>query len=148
MWHALSSADRILSWRSWRLQLDDMPVSIALESVAKAWMMVPRVNHYLSPDDIHAWPTPWQLINDNMYCDLSVALGMFYSLQLSRHSAQHAFSIDIYQDHSGWINLCSMDGGLSILNCYQGMIVNTPTLPSAAKLRFSYNQVDLADKLG
>ena len=148
MWYSISCPDRILQWRSWRQELDNLEIGPALDLVAKTWMMVPRVNHYLAPDLFDSWPNPWELINDNIYCDLAVALGMFYSLQLSKHSAHHEFDLMTLRDSSGWIHLCRIDHGLSVLNWWEGKIVNTPTLPPGTEIIHHYNKVDLASKLG
>ena len=148
MWYNISCADRLLRWRDWRHSLDDLSYDQALIEVSKTWMMVPRVNHYLTPDEIESWPTPWELINDNMYCDLAVALGMLYSLQLSKHSQEHKFSLAIIKHDSNWMNLCLADGWLSVLNWQEGFVVNTPTLPVTAIVQYHYNKVDLARQLG
>ena len=148
MWYDISCADRLLRWRDWRHSLDDLPYQEALSAVAKTWMMVPRVNHYLTPDEIHNWPTPWEPINDNMYCDLAVALGMLYSLQLSKHGNDHELSLVIINHGSNWLNLCLADGWLNVLNWQEGTIVNTPTLSERTIVRHHYNKLDLARQLG
>ena len=43
---------------------------------------VPISNHYLHSDFIKDWPTPWELLSDNIYCYYARALGMFYSMRL------------------------------------------------------------------
>lgn len=148
MWYHISCPDRILQWRRWRQELDEIDVTAALGLVCMNWMMVPRVNHYLAPDLPDTWPTPWELINDNHYCDLAVALGMFYSLQLSKHAKDHTFDVTILRGPTGWIHLCRMDHGLSVLNWEEGSILNTPTLPQGTVIIHSYNKLDLAHKLG
>jgi hypothetical protein len=107
------------------------------------------VDHYLSPDEIDRWPTPWELVNDNHYCDLAVCLGMFYTISLSKHSRHHP-EIAIFkdsQDHA-WYHLCQIGSFKYVLNWDQGRVVNTPTLPSSAILVHSYKEVDLAAQLG
>ena len=36
--------------------------------VDKFWQQCPMSGHYLHPDDIHKWPNPWELIEENTYC--------------------------------------------------------------------------------
>ena len=149
MWYSLSCPDRLLRWREWRKSLDSMDLEPALAEIARTWMLVPRIDHYLSPDEIMRWPTPWELVNDNHYCDLAVCLGMFYSISLSKHS-KHGPEMVIYKDveeHS-WYHLCQIDDFKYVLNWDQGRIVNTPTLPSSARLVHRYKEVDLAAQLG
>ena len=149
MWYSVSCPDRLLIWREWRKGLDRMDLETAVHAVASTYMLVPRINHYLAADEKDRWPTPWELVMDNHYCDLAVALGMFYALSLSKH-AEHGPEILIYKDtekHS-WYHLCSIANQKYILNWDQGRIVNTPTLPSGAHQVHRYKEIDLAAQLG
>lgn len=149
MWHETSCRDRILHWRNWRKGLDALSFDDALATVCHEWMMVPTVNHYLTPDDPTQWPTPWELVADNHYCDLAVCLGIFYSLSLSKHRDEHSFSIVIYDDpiNHRWYNLCMIDDGKTAANLEAGIPVNI-ALPETAILKFQYTKFDLVDKLG
>ena len=149
MWYSLSCPDRLLRWREWRRELDNMTADAALAEIAKVWMLVPRVGHYLSPDEIHRWPTPWELVNDNHYCDLAVCLGMFYTICLTKHR-KIGPEITIYKDTSAhsWYHLCQIPQLKYVLNWDQGRIVNTPTLPNGACQVHRYKEVDLAAQLG
>ncbi len=149
IWHDINCRDRILKWREWRLTLADLPLEKCLEEVAITWAKAPVVNHYLIPDDITEWPDPWNLINDNIFCDLSIALGMFYSLLLcdNPYVNKDNLRIDIYQSTTGWINLCSIDQGLYMLNYSPRTVVNISTLPLIGNPCFTYSKVDLAKQL-
>lgn len=149
MWYDINCKDRILAWREWRQALDGMPFEDALATVARDWARVPLVNHYLAPDEMDKWPNPWELINEDYYCDLAVCLGMFYSLELSIHKPSN-MALNIYRDAdaSTWIHLCQIDNGKYVLNWKVGGIVNNSTLKNSARLVFQYKEIDLADKLG
>jgi len=149
MWHDNNCRDRILRWRDWRCTLDLLPFEDALREVAMAWGMAPIVNHYLAPDEVDAWPQPWELIDDNHYCDLAVCLGMYYSLMLSKHNT-HDFSIVLYKDdvEQSWYHLCLVDGGKYVLNWNIGSVLNTSPVPQTARIIHHYKQIALADKLG
>ena len=82
IWHDINCRDRILKWREWRNSLTTLTLEDCLKEIAITWAKAPLVNHYLISDDINDWPDPWNLINDNIYCDLAVTLGMFYTLTL------------------------------------------------------------------
>lgn len=148
IWHDISCRDRILRWREWRNSLSSLSLDQCLKEVATAWAKAPVVNHYLIPDDIKEWPDPWNLINDNIYCDLGIALGMFYTLSLcdNPHVSEN-IRIEIYKSSDGWTNLCSVDDGLYMLNYTLGGIVNMSTLPSIGKPIFTYTKIDLTNKL-
>lgn len=149
MWYDLNCRDRILAWREWRLTLDDMSFENALTETATAWSRVPLVNHYLSVDEPDEWPNPWELINENHYCDLAVCLGMFYTIALSKHKTP-TLTMNLYRDieASTWMHLCQMEEGKYVLNWKHGGIVNNSTLQNTARLVYQYKEIDLADKLG
>jgi hypothetical protein len=147
IWHDISCRDRILRWREWRNSLADLSLDDCLKEVAVAWAKAPVVNHYLTPDNISEWPDPWNLINDNIYCDLAITLGMYYSLILSDNkNILENVSIEIYKTNVGWINLCSISHGLYMLNWSPRSVVNISTLSNLGKPIFVYTKIDLTDK--
>lgn len=147
-WHDINCRDRILKWREWRSSLADMTLDECLKEVATAWAKAPIVNHYLTPDNTDEWPDPWNLINDNIYCDLAITLGMFYSLILSDNPhLSDDISIQIYESKDGWINLCQVNGGLYLLNWESRSVVNISTLPQLGKPIFVYTKIDLTKQL-
>lgn len=147
MFHNINCKDRILEWRNWRRDLDKLSWQDCLTEVSNVWSLAPRVNHYLSPDIPNEWPTPWELINDNIYCDLSVALGMCYSLLLTDHSLADTAQIEIYKTSEGWTNLCSVEHGLYMLNYSPFVVVNKSIFPIKERPTFIYSKVELASKL-
>ena len=74
--------ERLTEWRNFRQQLEisDNP----LQDIADFWGNAPFVNPYLNPDNPKGWPDPWHLILDDKYDDLGVALGMFFTLKLTK----------------------------------------------------------------
>ena len=148
IWHDISCRDRILKWREWRNSLTQLSLNDCLNEVAITWAKAPVVNHYFTPDNINEWPDPWNLINDNIYCDLSIALGMFYSIVLcdNPHIPDNV-RIEIYESTDGWINLCSIGDGLYMLNWSPRSVLNISTIPFLGKLIFTYSKIDLASKL-
>jgi len=76
------------------------------------------VNRYLHWDDWPDWPTPWELLNDNIYCDLARALGMLYTI-IMIDPQDHVELARCDQD-----NLVRVQQGKYILNWCPGDIVN------------------------
>ena len=72
---------------------------------------------------------------------------MFYTLHLTSHLSAEDAKIEIYKTNNGWINLCSVDQGLSVLNWSWGEVVNRSTIPTLGKPNFIYTKIDLATKL-
>jgi hypothetical protein len=41
------------------------------------------VTHYLHIKDTQNWPDPWELLVENLYCNVAKALGMCYTLYMT-----------------------------------------------------------------
>lgn len=147
MWFEKPIDARIISWRSWRNDLENLPQEDVLNSVANMWARVPTVPHYLSPDQPDHWPNPWQLVTDNIYCDLSICLGMFYSLALIESLKIQDLRLQVYKTPNGWLNLSSIDQGKYVLNYNHGTVVNMSCVKKdQIELIFDYSKIDLYDK--
>jgi hypothetical protein len=120
--------ERILNWREFRLQLKNWPESI--DTVAQIWSKAPITNNYLVYDDPKHWPDAWQLINDGIFCDISIALGMFYTLYYSSYEEKDKMTIEHYQlpQKHQTLNLVNLEHGKYMLNYHIGRAVNIHTL--------------------
>jgi hypothetical protein len=81
MWHS-DFADRLESWADLRTSVQTQPIEQALALINSWWFCSPWRPYYLHWDDQPNWPNPWQLLNDNVYCDLARALGIVYTISL------------------------------------------------------------------
>jgi hypothetical protein len=71
-------------------------------------------------DDRADWPDPWQLLSDNIYCDLARGLGILYTITvLDRDDLQDAVLVDSDQG-----NLVLVENGKYILNWDQSIGLN------------------------
>jgi hypothetical protein len=118
------SEENILAWRDFRNQLTTWPGDI--ETVAKAWALAPLSKSYLAFDDTLKWPDAWSLVSGGIYCDISVALGMFYTLYYSSYEHKSTMQIRHYHIRSQHqtLNLVSLEDGKYMLNYHQGRSVN------------------------
>jgi hypothetical protein len=134
---------KILDWRDFRNNLVSWPDDI--NTVTKMWAKAPLSNHYLSFDNVETWPDAWTLIKDGVYCDISVALGMFYTLYYS--SYEHKTQMELHHYHfpheHRTLNLVSLEQGKYMLNYQLGEAVNI-TLPKA---KFIITAKDLPIKI-
>ena len=73
--------DRLRAWAEFRnsLETTENPIKDTLELYAKA----PLVNIQVDPYDRETWLDPWQLLNENKYCNFAILLGILYTLQLT-----------------------------------------------------------------
>lgn len=51
--------------------------------VVNFFSKLPQVKIYTDPYDDATWPTPWELITENEYCNFNKTLGICYTLQLT-----------------------------------------------------------------
>ena len=75
------SQQNLSAWYNLRQQLET--AADPLGDVANFFQRLPRVKRYTDPYDENTWPTPWELITENEYCDFNRILGMCYTLQLT-----------------------------------------------------------------
>jgi len=122
MWYP-DFADRLESWHVVRTAANSMPLEQALELVNTWWQKSPWVAHYLHWDDIRTWPDPWQLLSDNVYCELARGLGILYTISMLDHA--DLTSAQLVLTEEGY-NLVLVNKELYILNWDQEVIVNTP----------------------
>jgi hypothetical protein len=88
---------RLSCWSNFREKLEssDTPIQDALEFYNKA----PTVSIHTDPWDNNTWPTPWELVKENQYCDFCRVLGLCYSLQLTERFSRSKFEIHIVIDN-------------------------------------------------
>jgi hypothetical protein len=90
--------DRLAIWREFRETLEQH--HDPLQAVMEFYDRAPRVSIHTDPWDQSIWPTPWELVNENQYCDFARVLGMCYSLQLTDRFKGSTFEIHIGTDTS------------------------------------------------
>jgi hypothetical protein len=73
---------RLQNWYDLRQTLQNADNATKCLEIDNWWQPAPLVNHYLHPHEVEVWPGPWELLNDNEYCQLARGLGMIYTLLL------------------------------------------------------------------
>jgi hypothetical protein len=74
--------DRLTAWKEFRDSLETS--NDPLLDVARFWSQAPFVSAYLNPKTPTEWPDPWHLVIDLHLDDLAIALGMLYTIKLTR----------------------------------------------------------------
>lgn len=89
--------DRLLLWRQFResLETSDHP----LQDVVDYYLAAPLVSIQTDPYDNTKWPTPWEIIKENNYCDFVKILAISYTLQLCERFIGEDFEINIVRDN-------------------------------------------------
>jgi hypothetical protein len=116
--------DRLVEWRELRNKSAQLSLEDALVAVDQWWQRAPLTNHYLHLDEYEKWPLPWDLLADDVYCDLAKCLGIVYTLMLIKHKDIQSIRILQLEDfYAVEVN------SSYILNYIPNEIVNTNTLP-------------------
>lgn len=113
---------RLKSWVDLRNKLLRLPIESQIQEIDRFWQRVPIQNHYLHPDFIKDWPTPWQLLSDNTYCYYARALGMIYSLLLLGNNSIEL--VEAKDDNSNEVVLVLVDNAKYVLNYWPDTVVN------------------------
>jgi hypothetical protein len=88
--------ERLAIWRSYRETLEE--VSDPLQEVINLYNSAPKCSIHTDPWTPEMWPNPWELLEENQYCEFCKVLGMCYSLQLTDRFSDHDFEIHIGVD--------------------------------------------------
>lgn len=88
--------ERLLVWKKFREQLEDStnPIQDCIDFFKDA----PLVNIQADAYDQSTWPDPWQMIEENFYCEFVKILAICYTLQLTDRFSRSNFEIHITQD--------------------------------------------------
>jgi hypothetical protein len=134
--------ERLASWYDLRQRNQNTTIEQALENINNWWFRVPVVNRYLHIDDHEVWPGPWDLLADDVYCDLARALGIVYTvMMLDRDDIPNT---EIIQTDDG--NLVQVQDGKYILNWAPGELVNIQS--TKTKINKSLSSDSLRHLLG
>lgn len=133
---------RLVYWNQFRDSLADLEFEQALFDTNQWWAKAPWIQYNLHWDDLDKWPDPWQLLEDNRWCNLAKCLGISYTIIMSEHvkNAEN-FSIIEYEGQ----DLVQFDDGKYVLNYSQERIVNIHI--DSSKIKKTFNADQLIDKI-
>ena len=143
MWNLLPH-ERLRSWQEFRNRISELPIANALNEIEHLWSYAPYVNHYLHYDLVEEFPGPWELIYDNHYCNLAKALGIMYTLYLSKHDVEIEIRVYIDPVSMEQYNLVYVDKGKYVLNLVHDEVVNSTQVPKEIKLKKIITSKELA----
>jgi hypothetical protein len=123
MWPQTFDA-RLTSWNFLREQCQTLPVESALARINDWWFRAPWRPYYLHWDDQPSWPDPWQLLSDDVYCEVARGLGIVYTISMLDRTDMAPTTLVLTEDGS---NLVQVAKEKYILNWKAEQIVNTFT---------------------
>lgn len=113
--------DRLFSWYQLREDNQNNPLEQALLHINDWWFVSPWRPYYLHWDDLKTWPGPWDLLSDNIFCDLARALGIVYTILMLDRADITDLSIANTDDGN---NLVLVNSGKYILNWESERLLN------------------------
>lgn len=119
MWPS-TPEDRLHQWYQLRVDTEQGDLELALMTINNWWFRVPIQARYLDWDQHDKWPDPWQLLNDNAYCDIARPLGIMYTIMLLQRS--DIGDLCMVRDQED--NLVLVNEGKYILNWAPGQLLN------------------------
>ena len=134
---------RLLSWREFREHISKLSKEEAITETARLWSQAPISNQYLATDLIEDWPDPWQLIHYNQYDDISITLGMVYTLTLADDRFNDVV-IKVLSDSSGEVfHTAWFENGKYIVNFEYGEVSTLKSLSPYLTEKYKYSYEDL-----
>jgi hypothetical protein len=137
MWPATFD-NRLASWNQLRIQCQSLTLESALTMINTWWFNAPWQPYYLHWDDQPTWPDPWQLLSDDVYCDLARGLGILYTISMLDRADMMPATLVLTEDGD---NLVLVAKEKYILNWCTDSIVNTN---QAVKIKKKYQQHHIA----
>ena len=91
------------------------------EQINAWWFHAPWRPYYLHWDDQATWPDPWQLLSDDIYCEVARGLGMLYTITLLDRADLTSASLILTETGH---NLVLVEESKYILNWTPDTVVN------------------------
>lgn len=132
MW-AKTFSQRLLDWNLLRTECSMLPTEVALEKINAWWHQTSWTPYRLHWDHKHDWPTPWEILDDNIYCPLTRALGMAYTILILELPVE----AELIETKEGFY-LISVNDGSQILNWDANTILNTQPINAVHRLSITY----------
>ena len=133
---------RLDSWTQLRTRAKTMPIDAALEDINAWWFSSPWTGYHLHWDDREDWPDPWQLLDDNIFCEVARGLGILYTITiLDRPDLQDTVLVEVDSD-----NLVQVNQGKYILNWDRDTVVNINLSLKKTRHQITQNQIKLQIK--
>lgn len=129
MFHKIHYEDRLSAYSQWRQQLEyaEDPIQEVIDKYDDA----PTVSINCDPWDRNTWPSPWELILENEYCEYCKILGMCYTLQLTDKFKDEQFEIHICIDRSNNDRMYLLFVGDRVLGYYYNAHIHKNELPES-----------------
>lgn len=135
-----SYEERLSLWRKFRVSLETSEAP--LEDAIQFYNSAPDAPLNVDPWERSTWPDPWQLLDENVYCEFNRVLGICYSLQLTDCFKGSEFKIHISTDNNlGYVYLLEVDQ--KIIGWDESKVVDKQDLPRNLVSQLTYTMPSL-----
>jgi len=128
---------RLKDWSTFREGLTNS--QNPLQDVINYYLDFPVCSIYTDPWDPKTWPSPWELIEENEYCEYCIILGMCYTIQLSEcfSDANIEIHIGIDEANSSYYYLLYVDR--KVLGYDKEAYVDKDSIPQSFRTQKIYH---------
>lgn len=128
--------DRLRAWIEFRntLEISNNPIQDTIELYSRA----PMVNIQVDPWNQDTWLDPWQLLQENKYCEFAKLLGIFYTLKLTTRFSDHSAEIHICTDKEKSQSMYLLFFDNKIIGYDNYKAVDIDDLPKKLKIETKY----------
>lgn len=116
--------DRLRAWHDFRVTLSDDPNPI--QSTIDFWNQAPETTRNIDPYDHATWPDPWQMIEENSYCEFTRTLAIVYTLKLTDRFMdwQPVFKVGIDKSESRLYYMCNINDSVLGVDLEKSVHIN------------------------
>jgi hypothetical protein len=108
--------------------------AFSFEEIAEYWSEIKTIpfNHKIDPYNYSSWPTPWDIVSDHVYDELTLAIVIGYTIKLIDKFKNCHVEIRTMVDSSRTrlYNLVYVDNNV-VLNYERGCVVNAQDIPNS-----------------
>ena len=136
--------ERARAWRDFRLTNSYLDREEILVNTAKLWWKAPQAMPYLAYDQPETWPQPWELIRYDRFDDVSIGLGIYFTLYLTDRFDKRDLDVVIYNNDNESAYTVAVDVYKKYtLNWSVGEVVNTSLVEQRAHRQWVWNYAEL-----
>ena len=129
MFEKIKYEDRLALYADFRTKLESS--TDPLQDVIDMYEGAPTVSINCDPWDSATWPTAWQLISENEYCEYCKILGMCYTIQLTDKFKDSNFEIHICIDRTNNDRMYLLFIDDTVLGYYYNAYIHKDELPDS-----------------
>lgn len=104
--------ERLKVWHEFRQRLSSEadPIQCAIDF----WSSAPTSPRNIDPYDEATWPNPWEMIEENSYCEFTRTLAIAYTLKLTNQFAdwQPEFRVGVDKSQSRLYYMCILNNNV------------------------------------